>query len=92
MREHNIVGQIIDQPATYAANGAELSPPSFHPGYHVNMLELPAGWEAFQVFPANPQRVYAGADTLFLRFADEAQWLAEAEAAGVIAPAEAPSA
>lgn len=43
-------------------------------GYHLNVApEVGAGLEAYQTFPRNPRRVFAGADTVFLRFADEAE-------------------
>lgn len=43
-------------------------------GYHLNVPpEVGAGLEAYQTFPRNPRRVFAGAETVFLRFADEAE-------------------
>jgi len=48
-------------------------------GYHVNAT--PAGaaaadFSAWVIEPATPSQVYAGAETVFLRFADEAEALA----------------
>lgn len=43
-------------------------------GYHLNVApEIAAGLDAWRVTPRNPRRVFAGADTVFLRFADEAE-------------------
>jgi hypothetical protein len=59
------------------------------PGYHLNVAPDIVGQEldAFRVFPDSPERQFAGADTVFLAFADEAQarehlavWWIEAEA------------
>lgn len=74
MKERSVVGHIIDEPGTYDEEGNELTSPTFREGFHVNMLELLQPLAQFQVFPAAPQRVYAGAETIFLRFEDEAEW------------------
>lgn len=43
-------------------------------GYHLNVApEVAAGLDAWRVYPTSPQRVFAGAETVFLRFADEAE-------------------
>lgn len=44
-------------------------------GYHLNVAPecYTDDLAAFAVTPANPQRVFAGAATVFLRFADEAE-------------------
>jgi len=43
-------------------------------GYHLNVApEVAAGLDAWRVEPTAPQRVFAGAETVFLRFADEAE-------------------
>jgi hypothetical protein len=44
-------------------------------GYHVNVapeVYTPA-LEPYRTAPRNPRRVFAGAETVFLRFADEAE-------------------
>lgn len=44
------------------------------PGYHLNIApEIAAGLDAWRVYPTTPQQVFAGAETVFLRFADEAE-------------------
>jgi hypothetical protein len=43
-------------------------------GYHLNVApEIAAGLNAWRVEPTSPQQVFAGAETAFLRFADEAE-------------------
>lgn len=43
--------------------GEQITPPTAMPGHHVNYVgELPAGWDAYVVTPAQPQRVFAGAE------------------------------
>lgn len=78
-REHSVIGRIIAVPGTYNDEGVEITPPTYREGWHVNMTELLPELAQYQVFPAEPYRVYAGADTVFMRFADEAEWLAIAQ-------------
>lgn len=75
--EYNVIGKIVDVPATTNEAGEQLSPPIYRDGWHVNVIELLPEFEAFQVFPEGPFRVYAGAITItiFLRFDNEDQWL-----------------
>jgi hypothetical protein len=41
-------------------DGNEVTAPTVLPGYHVNYLgDLPEGWDAFEVTPDQPQRVFA---------------------------------
>lgn len=44
-------------------------------GYHLNVAPevYSEDLAAFVMTPANPRRVFAGAETVFLRFADEAE-------------------
>jgi hypothetical protein len=43
-------------------------------GYHLNVApEIAAGLDAWRIEPTSPERVFAGAETVFLRFADEAE-------------------
>ncbi|VVP01411.1 hypothetical protein PS862_02867 [Pseudomonas fluorescens] len=87
-REHSVIGRIIDVPGTYSEQGNELTPPTYQSGWHVNMTELVPELEQYRVFPAQPYRVYAGAETVFLRFADEGEWLNTAGALGILVAAE----
>jgi hypothetical protein len=45
------------------------------PGYHLNVAPqvFTDALTAFRVFPDSPERQFAGAETVFLAFADEAQ-------------------
>lgn len=74
-KDYSVVGRIIDVPGTYDEDGNELTPPTFREGWHVNMTELIPELEQYQIFPAKPYRIYAGAETIFLRFESEEQWL-----------------
>lgn len=74
--EHSVIGPIVSVPGTYDELGHELIPPTYWDGWHVNMTELLPELVDHQVFPETPYRVYAGGPTVFLRFADEAEWLA----------------
>lgn len=74
--EHSVIGLLVDVPGTYDEQGNELVPPTYLDGWHVNMTQLLPELVAHQVFPQAPYRVYAGAETVFLRFADKAEWLA----------------
>lgn len=72
--EHSVIGKLILVAATHNEAGEELTPATYETGWHVNVTELLPEFEAFQVFPVKPYRVYAGA-TIFLRFDNEDQWL-----------------
>ena len=81
----DIIGTIYT-PGTYDAEDNELTPPVAIPGWHVNSPHPVEGWEAFKVHPATPLRVYAGHETFFYSFADEAEFTAKAIEAGLIQP------
>lgn len=58
-------------------------------GYHLNVApEISTGLDAWRVYPTTPQQVFAGAETVFLKFADEAEarnalpgyWIEETDA------------
>lgn len=74
MIEHDVIGVITAVPASFDEDFNQLSPPQYLPGFHVNFTELPEVLAQYQVFPVNPSRIYAGTETIFLRFADEAEW------------------
>ena len=43
-------------------------------GYHLNVApEIAAGLDTWRIEPTSPERVFAGAETVFLKFADEAE-------------------
>lgn len=68
----NIIGKIIDQPATLDDDGNVISEATFFSGFHVNTDHEITEWEAYRVYPKNPQRVYWGAETYHYRFESEA--------------------
>ena len=68
------------------ATADEGEEPVAIPGWHVNTPALVEGWEAKQVTPENPRRVYAGHETYFYVFADEAEFVEMAIEAGLMQP------
>lgn len=57
-------------------------------GYHVNTPEPVETWADKQVTPSSPSRVYAGHETFFYVFADEAEFKQVAIDAGLMQPEE----
>jgi hypothetical protein len=73
----------FDVPATYDEDGAPLT---YRPGYHLNidpalMSDELLPYQVPPPQPLTPFRVFAGQETIFLHFADEAE--ARASALGV---------
>jgi hypothetical protein len=75
---------LIDAPIPIPIYGDEITDDEGHtyrpiegyePGYHVNVAPsvYTAEMEPYVVTPSLPRRVFAGAETMFLRFADEAE-------------------
>jgi hypothetical protein len=75
---------LIDGPVPIAIYGDPITDDEGHtyrpitgyvPGYHVNIAPqvYTAELEQYAVTPTLPRRVFAGAETVFLRFADEAE-------------------
>jgi hypothetical protein len=75
---------IIDAPVPIAIYGDPITDDEgntyrpvmgYVPGYHVNIAPqaYTAEMEPYAVTPTLPRRVFAGAETVFLRFADEAE-------------------
>ena len=81
----DIIGTIYT-PGTYDAEGNVITEPTPIPGWHVNSPQPIEGWDAYKVEPATPLRVYAGHETFFYSFADEAEFTAKAIEAGLIQP------
>lgn len=62
-RAIDVVGELYNDDAVYEEdeNGdtVEISPPTKLPGWHINYLgDLPNGWDAFEVKPSPPQRIF----------------------------------
>lgn len=68
----------------YEPSLVEGQPPAALPGYHVNTPEPVEGWEAKQVTPETPMRVYGGHPTCFYSFTDEAEFTQMAIDAGLL--------
>ena len=50
----------ISRGGEWDEEGNVITPPELLPGWHVNYVgELPEGWEAFEVTPNSPYRVFA---------------------------------
>jgi hypothetical protein len=75
---------LIDGPVPIAIYGDPITEDAGHTyrpvigyvdGYHVNVAPqvYTAEMEPYAVTPTVPRRVFAGAETVFLRFADEAE-------------------
>jgi hypothetical protein len=75
---------LIDGPVSIAIYGDPITEDAGHTyrpvigyvdGYHVNVAPqvYTAEMEPYAVTPTVPRRVFAGAETVFLRFADEAK-------------------
>lgn len=52
-------------------------------GWHVNYWKPVAEWADYEVTPASPSRMYAGHETFYYRFADEAEFVEKAKEAGL---------
>ena len=60
-RDHaiDVIG-IITEGGEYDEDGNETVPPTILPGWHVNYQgALPDGWDAFEVKPTSPHRIWA---------------------------------
>jgi hypothetical protein len=75
---------LIDGPVPIAIHGEPITDDEGHiyrpvvgyePGYHVNIAPqvYTDALAAYVMTPSLPRRVFAGAETVFLRFADEAE-------------------
>lgn len=67
----DIIGTIFAEPA-FDAEGNATTEAQALPGWHVNAPFRIEGWSQYEVTPATPRRVFAGAETVFYTFPDEA--------------------
>lgn len=79
----DVIGTIYTQPVV-SADSTITVPPQPIEGWHVNTHAPIVGWEAYSVTPATPRRVFAGHDTYFYSFSNEAEFKHAAHAAGVL--------
>lgn len=58
----DVIGTITEGGEWDPETGDEITPPTVLEGFHVNakLPELPAGWDAYQVTPSSPVRIFAG--------------------------------
>ena len=55
----DVVGIIVEG-GEWNYEGEEIVPPTILDGFHINYLgDMPDGWEAFEVKPENPVRMFA---------------------------------
>jgi hypothetical protein len=71
----DVIGEIYEQ-GEYDEQGNVIKEPTQKEGYFVNVIEVTPDLEPFVIHPATPTRVFAGAETYCLRFADRDEWLA----------------
>ena len=56
----DVIGVLYNDDGVYGDDGEIITPATVMPGWHVNYLgALPEGWEAFEVTPGTPKRVFA---------------------------------
>lgn len=59
-RAIDVIGTLYNNDAVIDEEGEVTTPATAMTGYHVNYQgALPEGWEAFEVTPENPKRVFA---------------------------------
>ncbi len=56
----DVIGTLYNDDGVYDEEGEEVTPPTAMAGFHVNYLgTLPEGWNAYEVTPEQPKRVFA---------------------------------
>ena len=59
-RAIDVIGTLYNDDGVYDEEGDEVSAPTAMAGFHVNYLgDLPEGWDAYEVTPEEPKRVFA---------------------------------
>ena len=59
-RAIDVIGTLYNDDGVYDEEGEEVSAPTAMAGFHVNYLgDLPEGWDAYEVTPEEPKRVFA---------------------------------
>ena len=57
----DVIGTLYNDNGVYADDGEVVTPATAMAGFHVNYIgDLPDGWDAFEVTPEQPKRVFAG--------------------------------
>ena len=56
----DVIGTLYNDDGVYDEEGEVVTAPTAMTGFHVNYLgDLPDGWDAYEVTPAQPKRVFA---------------------------------
>ena len=59
-RAVDVIGTLYNDDGVYDEEGEVVTAPTAMTGFHVNYLgTLPEGWDAFEVTPEQPKRVFA---------------------------------
>ena len=59
-RAIDVIGTLYNDDGVYNKEGEEVSAPTAMAGFHVNYLgDLPEGWDAYEVTPEQPKRIFA---------------------------------
>lgn len=74
MIELSEIGLIINKPGTYNGDGEQVKAPTYVPGWHVNATASIPEFKPYEIEVKTPTRIYAGGDTVFLRFDSEAHF------------------
>ena len=56
----DVIGTLHNDDAVYDDDGEVITPATVMAGFHVNYIgDLPDGWDAFEVTPEQPHRIFA---------------------------------
>ena len=59
-RAIDVIGTLYNDDGVYDEESKVITAPTAMTGFHVNYLgDLPDGWDAYEVTPAQPKRVFA---------------------------------
>tara|TARA_Y100000361_G_scaffold111306_1_gene101427 strand:- start:27 stop:359 length:333 start_codon:yes stop_codon:yes gene_type:complete len=59
-RAIDVIGTLYNDDGVFDEDGEQVTAPTPMDGWHVNYLgDLPDGWEAYEVNPAPPKRIFA---------------------------------
>ena len=69
---YQILGTLTNNDGVYDEEGEVITAPTILEGFHVNTTEAIEGADEYRVSPTVPRVVYAGVETFFYAFPDEA--------------------
>ena len=59
-RAIDVIGTLYNDDGAYDEEGEEVTAPTPMDGWHVNYVgDLPEGWDAYEVTPEQPKRIFA---------------------------------